>query len=64
MRSVALFSLALAAGGAWGFVPNARLTPARARVATHRANGLRMDADGPKLAKIEQLKVRACVRAF
>lgn len=63
MRTAALFSLALtAAGGAWAFVPSARLTPARSRVATRRANGLRMDADGPKLAKIEQLKVgAACV---
>jgi hypothetical protein len=60
MRSAALL-LALA-GGAWAFVPSApRLTPGRARVVPRRANGLRMDAGegAPKLAKIENIKVRA-----
>ena len=59
MRSAgaALLLLALASG-AWGFVPTARLAPARA-VAARRQ--LRMDAgEGapPKLAKIENIKVR------
>lgn len=62
MRSAgaALLLLALASG-AWGFVPAARLAPARAVAARQRAAGaLRMDAGegaAPKLAKIEAIKV-------
>lgn len=60
MRSAGA-ALLLLASGAWGFVPAARLAPARAVAARQRAAGaLRMDAGegaAPKLAKIEAIKV-------